>query len=280
MSSRIPVIDDLAGITTALKRCGAAVLRGGLPSQMYASAVDASERLFSLGEDERMGWRSADPFGPGYLEYGRSRAGDTGIPNLLEAWTVNIEDKAGFPEAALPGAWQALSTIGGSLRDRCRDVVVQLDRELGAEGALTNLLSPGLRTLLVLHYPQITEVPEGSRRQSVHVDASLVTLLPKATAPGLTVFVDGVPVEVEIADDDVLIISGSALEKATAGQIPACSHTVRTDTGGRDRYSLILFGQPDSRRTIVPLESTDNARHQEVTDHNRDYFSKIFPDNE
>ena len=278
MNLEIPHISGLVGIGTALRTCGAVVLKGGLPSETYGSAVEASRRLFGLDEAERMRWRSADPFGVGYLEYGRSRAGDTGIPNLLEAWTIDLENDAAFPTAALPDSWETLRTFGTLLRDRCRAVVAQLDSEQDGGGSLIQLLSPGLRTLLLLHYLPVSKAPEGSRRQSVHVDASIVTLLPKATTPGLTVFVDGDPLNVEIDEDDVLIMGGSALEKATAGRIQACSHTVESDLDGRDRYSSVFFGQPDARRTIVPIGSTLDWESEAVADHNRDYFARIFQD--
>ncbi len=78
-----------------------------------------------------------------------------------------------------------------------------------------------------------------------HGDINLITALPRATAPGLQVKVDGEWVDAVAPEGQVIINTGIMLERLTNGTIPIGWHRVVAAPGYEgERYSVVQFCHP------------------------------------
>jgi len=89
-----------------------------------------------------------------------------------------------------------------------------------------------------------------------HGDINLITALPRATAPGLQVKVDGDWVDAAPPDGAVIINTGIMLERLTNGVIPIGWHRVvaHPDFSG-ERYSVVQFCHPRPWTVLSPVPS-------------------------
>lgn len=109
------------------------------------------------------------------------------------------------------------------------------------------------QTLLrILHYPPITENPDGAVRAAAHEDINLITLLPAATFPGLQVKTkEGhwVFADMHVPEDAIIVNSGDMLQEASGGYFTSTTHRVVNPTGYGatiSRYSMPMFIHPHS----------------------------------
>ena len=92
------------------------------------------------------------------------------------------------------------------------------------------------------------------RRQ--HGDINLITALPRATAPGLQVKVDGEWVDAVAPERRVIINTGIMLERLTNGTIPIGWHRVVAAPGYEgERYSVVQFCHPRPWTILSPVPS-------------------------
>lgn len=255
-------------LLTLLRRDGFAVLASAWYDADEDLALTAAHRLFTLPVAQKARYRTADPRSPGYVEYGRTRAMDTGIPNLLEMWNLPGDGACGLPA---PDA--TLGRAAAALRELAVAALAALERALALPGVLTAMLGDASYELYAMHYPQeLLGQDERARRQSVHEDSSLITLLPRATRAGLWLDMRGELAPFDPRPGDVTIIVGSELEYVTAGSLRSCTHTVETPTAGHlgaERTSLVFFVSAEPDRTLRPLPPFQSAanrlRYPEIT---------------
>jgi isopenicillin N synthase-like dioxygenase len=96
-----------------------------------------------------------------------------------------------------------------------------------------------------------------------HGDINLITALPRATARGLQVKVDGDRwVDALPPDDRVIINTGIMLEHITNGVIPQGIHRVVADPDQPgERYSVVQFCQPTPWTILSPVASCITPEH-------------------
>tara|TARA_B110001454_G_C12709456_1_gene430089 strand:- start:828 stop:1691 length:864 start_codon:yes stop_codon:yes gene_type:complete len=88
--------------------------------------------------------------------------------------------------------------------------------------------------------------------QDRHEDGHLITLI-KPTRDGLVIFLNDREVPVHLADDEVIVITGSLLTLLSDGQIPTMYHAVRNPKMELARKSLVYFAIPDLQRSYTTL---------------------------
>jgi isopenicillin N synthase-like dioxygenase len=271
-------------LTSLLQRSGFAILSGAISATLHELALTSARELFRLPEAEKLALEATEPLMPGFGPYGQSHALDSGIANLLESWTLSRPTPERFPEHMLP-AWAAFMHLDSALRSVTASALTALDLSFKSRGELLSLLTWQGCGLHLLHYPRLLLERGEGRRQSVHHDSTLVTLLPRPTHPGLLVEVDHRLEPVVPESNDVIMMAGAALEYATAGKIRACMHTVDTpsDSGdAADRTAMVFFGAARIDATlqpISPLRTDDECRRRPaipVASFQAEYFDNIF----
>jgi isopenicillin N synthase-like dioxygenase len=114
-----------------------------------------------------------------------------------------------------------------------------------------------------IHYPPMAAGPgEGHVWAAAHDDINLITALPRATATGLQVEVEGRWVSAIPPADRVIINSGLMLERLSNGIIPAGRHRVvcpgDVPTG---RLSVVQFCHPRPWTVLAPLPTCCSPDH-------------------
>ena len=95
-----------------------------------------------------------------------------------------------------------------------------------------------------IHYPPMAAAPPGGHLWTApHADINLITVLPRATAAGLQVQVNGQWVEALAPDGQVIINSGLMLKHLSNGRIPSGWHRVLAADALEDvLYRINLMG--------------------------------------
>ncbi|WP_108868351.1 isopenicillin N synthase family dioxygenase [Aquimarina aquimarini] len=110
--------------------------------------------------------------------------------------------------------------------------------------------SNGNSILRPIHYPPITEEPQGAVRAGAHGDINLITLLMGASTGGLQVqrkdgeWIDAIPQE-----DELVINVGDMLERHTNNKLRSTIHRVTNppkEQWSSPRYSIPFFMHPRS----------------------------------
>lgn len=88
--------------------------------------------------------------------------------------------------------------------------------------------------------------------QDRHEDGHLITLI-KPTRDGLVIFPNDVKTKVRLADDEIIVITGSLLTHLSDGQIPPMYHAVENPMMQVSRKSLVYFAIPDLTKSYTSL---------------------------
>lgn len=215
--------------------------------------------LFSLPLHEKERYKSESSVSPGYTPYGGESAADTGIPNLLEAWEISTRTQAKWPPN-MKKEWNTLVDFEKVLFQVGSQFLKTLaeEMELPSE-SFTALADSDQSVARYINYPaQLAQSNDtGATRQSLHADMSLITLNTYATSKGLLAETNGDLIEVNPAEDEIVIMPGSILEFITGGRIKACKHSVATPKANekaQDRISMPFFVMPHDDQILSVFE--------------------------
>ena len=169
-----------------------------------------------------------------------------------------------LPEDDLPGVTDLLLAFHAGVLDVQRRVLRVIAVGLGAhEEFFDTMLEYGATLTRAIHYPPMDTAPsEGFMWAAEHGDINLVTMLPRATAPGLQVrtgrgWVDAVP-----PAGSAIVNTGMMLEHLTNGMIGAGIHRVAATEGQTgDRYSVVQFAHPTPWTILSPLPGCVTDEH-------------------
>ena len=169
-----------------------------------------------------------------------------------------------LPEAEQPGISEVLYAFHDSIWALQRRFLRIVAEGLGAhETFFDEMLNDGPTLTRAIRYPAMAEAP-GSQHvwAADHGDINLITALPRATAPGLQVLVDGAWVDAVAPDGYVIINTGMMLERLTNGVIPTGIHRVVAAPGYEgERYSVVQFLHPKPWTILQPMPSCVNSEH-------------------
>jgi isopenicillin N synthase-like dioxygenase len=126
------------------------------------------------------------------------------------------------------------------------------------------MVADGPTLTRAIRYPPMAEVPDDGSYEwaGQHGDINLITALPRSTAPGLQVQVDGEWVDAVAPEGQVIINTGIMLERLTNGQIPIGWHRVVAAPGySGERYSVVQFCHPRPWTVLAPVPSCCTPEH-------------------
>lgn len=163
-----------------------------------------------------------------------------------------------LPEAEVPGITEILlefhRTIAGLQRRFLRVIAVGLDAD---ETLFDETVAVGANLTRAIRYPPMEQAPgEQHVWAGAHADINLITALPRATARGLQVEVNGEWVDAVPPEGHVIINTGLMLERLTNGRVPPGWHRVVADPAQPgQRLSVVQFCHPAPWTLLSPLPS-------------------------
>ena len=167
-----------------------------------------------------------------------------------------------IPEEVVPGITAVLVAFHqavASLQGRFLRIIAL---SLGvAETFFDEMTAEGPTLTRAIRYPPMAAAPaRGHVWAAAHADINLITALPRATAAGLQVQVDGDWVDALPPQGRVIINTGLMLERLSNGLIPAGWHRVVAPRGAsQERYSVVQFCHPRPWTVLAPLASCCTA---------------------
>jgi isopenicillin N synthase-like dioxygenase len=164
-----------------------------------------------------------------------------------------------LPEQTVPGITKVLYEFHDTIADLQRRFLRVIAEGIGChETFFDDMVKDGPTLTRAIRYPPMQEVPGDDPYEwaGQHGDINLITALPRATAPGLQVRVDGAWVDAVPPARQVIINTGIMLERLTNGQIPIGWHRVVAAPGyDGERYSVVQFCHPRPWTVLAPVPS-------------------------
>jgi isopenicillin N synthase-like dioxygenase len=164
-----------------------------------------------------------------------------------------------LPESIVPGITKVLYEFHDTIADLQRRFLHVIAEGIGChETFFDDMVTDGPTLTRAIRYPPMGEVPTADPYEwaGQHGDINLITALPRATAPGLQVRVDGAWVDAVAPEGQVIINTGIMLERLTNGRIPIGWHRVVAAPGyGGERYSVVQFCHPRPWTILSPVPS-------------------------
>ncbi|MFI2379119.1 isopenicillin N synthase family dioxygenase [Streptomyces sp. NPDC018964] len=161
-----------------------------------------------------------------------------------------------FPDLLVPGIGSALRELHARMLDFQHDVVRTLADALGAHpDYFADMLEDGPVVNRATWYPPMDLAPSDRHVWAVeHQDFDLITALPRATAAGLEVLVDGEWLAVDAPRGYAVVNVGTVLDRLTNGLARAAVHRVVARPGQHEgRLSIVQFCHPAPWTTLAPL---------------------------
>ena len=164
-----------------------------------------------------------------------------------------------LPEAQVPGITTVLSTFHDAIEDIQRRFLRIIAVGIGCHESFFDAMTVDGTTLTrAIHYPAMEAAPgETHVWAAEHADINLITALPRASARGLQVQIDGDRwVDAVPPDGGMIINTGIMLEHITNGLIPSGWHRVVADPEQPgERYSVVQFLHPTPWTILSPVPS-------------------------
>jgi isopenicillin N synthase-like dioxygenase len=161
-----------------------------------------------------------------------------------------------LPEAAVPGITAVLGRFHRELAELQRRFLRIIALGMGcAEGFFDEITQEAPTLSRAIRYPPMAQAPVGGHLWAApHADINLITALPRATAPGLQVLVDGAWVEALPPPGRVILNTGLMLERLSNGLIPAGWHRVVAPEGClEERLSVVQFCHARPWTVLAPV---------------------------
>jgi isopenicillin N synthase-like dioxygenase len=161
-----------------------------------------------------------------------------------------------LPEEVVPGITAVLRRFHDTMADFQRRFLRLIAVALGAhEDVFEEMVREGPTLTRALRYPPMAEAPPGGHGwAAAHADINLITVLPRATGPGLEVWVGGQWQPVVPTEDRLIINTGLMLERLSNGRLPSGWHRVIAPAGRQEeRISVVQFCHPRPSTILSPL---------------------------
>jgi isopenicillin N synthase-like dioxygenase len=158
----------------------------------------------------------------------------------------------------VPGITKVLYEFHEAIADLQRRFLRVIAEGIGChESFFDEMVSDGPTLTRAIRYPPMGELGESAHVWAAeHGDINLITALPRATAPGLQVKVDGDWVDAVTPEGQVIVNTGIMLERLTNGRIPIGWHRVVAAPGyAGERHSVVQFCHPRPWTILSPVPS-------------------------
>lgn len=163
-----------------------------------------------------------------------------------------------LPEDSVPGITAVLETFHSRVFDIQRRFLRIIALGIGcAEHFFDEMLTDGPTLTRAIRYPPMIDAPSGDHIWAgAHDDINLITALPRATARGLQVDIDGVWADALPPDEHMVINTGMMLERITNGVLSPGTHRVIGDPAEPgERLSVVQFCHPTPWTVLSPVPS-------------------------
>lgn len=110
--------------------------------------------------------------------------------------------------------------------------------------------------------------------QDRHEDGHLITFV-KASRDGLVIFPNGKEERVILADDEIIVFTGSLLTALSDGRIPHMDHAVLNPLVQVERSSIVYFVIPELKRNYTSFVEGRKLDLEEVANRNHESFGNI-----
>jgi isopenicillin N synthase-like dioxygenase len=167
-----------------------------------------------------------------------------------------------LPEEVVPGITAVLRRFHDAMADFQRRVLRLIAVGLDAsESFFEEMVLDGPTLTRALRYPPMEDSPAGGHPWAApHADINLITVLPRATAPGLEVWVGDRWQPVVPTQGRLIINTGLMLERLSNGRLPSGWHRVQAPEGPEgERFSVVQFCHPRPSTILCPLASCCQA---------------------
>ena len=274
--ARKAVVD---GVRRSLET-GFVYARHDLAETMLDAAYDGLRTFFELPVEAKRRSISAGASGQtGYTGLLVETAASSDVPDWKEMLNWSRELPEGhpirrkyptayptqvLPDAEVPGIREVLYTFHDTIWELQRRFLRVVAEGLGAHHTFFDeMLLDGPTLTRAIRYPAMAEAPDEQHVwAAAHGDINLITALPRATAPGLQVLVDGGWVDAVAPEGYVIINTGMMLERLTNGIIPTGIHRVVAAPGYTgERYSVVQFLHPRPWTLLQPMPACVNDEH-------------------
>ncbi len=276
-ASRAAVVDGVMRSLTT----GFVYTSHDLSEDLLDTAYAMLEEFFSLPVEEKQDARVPETNGQvGYTGLLVETAASSDTPDWKEMlnWGMGLPEghplRVRFPgryhgprlpEAQVPGITKVLEEFYWSLLDLQRRFLRIIAVGIGChETFFDTMTADGTTLARAIHYPAMDLAPGTEHVWAAeHGDINLITALPRATARGLQVKIDGDRwIDAVPPDDRVIINTGIMLEHLTNGVIPQGIHRVVADPDQPgDRYSVVQFCHPTPWTILAPVVSCVSPEH-------------------
>ncbi len=163
-----------------------------------------------------------------------------------------------LPEQLVPGIAGVLTRFHQAVADLQRRFLRPVALAMGCHESFFEEIVGDAPTLSrALRYPPMAAAPAaGHLWAAPHADINLITALPRATAAGLEVMVDGAWVAAAPPEGHVILNTGLMLERLSNGTIPAGWHRVVAPAGASgERHSMVQFCHARPSTILAPVPS-------------------------
>ncbi|MGA0878695.1 MAG: isopenicillin N synthase family dioxygenase [Ilumatobacteraceae bacterium] len=167
-----------------------------------------------------------------------------------------------LPDAAVPGISKVLYAFHDAIADLQKRFLRVIALGIGChETFFDDMVTDGPTLTRAIRYPSMKGAPAGGHIWAgAHGDINLITALPRASAPGLQVEVEGAWVDAVPPDGRVIINTGIMLERLTNGVLPVGWHRVIAAPGFEgERYSVVQFCHPRPWTMLAPVPACCGA---------------------
>jgi len=167
-----------------------------------------------------------------------------------------------LPEQSVPGITEVLLGFHRQIAAIQKRFLRVIAVGIGcAESFFDEMVTDGPTLTRAIRYPPMSQAPGQEHVWAgAHDDINLITALPRATAKGLEVLVDGSWIDVVPPEGHMIINSGMMLERITNGAIQAGTHRVVGDPQNPgERLSVVQFCHPTPSTILTPVSSCVTA---------------------
>ena len=242
----------------------------GMLEQFFTAPLEDKQRWAAAGANGQTGYTGLlveTAAGSEHPDWKEMLNWSTPIPSghpLKRRFPMSYPDQV-IPEDTVPGITKVLYEFHDTIAELQRRFLRVIAEGIGChETFFDDMVHDGPTLTRAIRYPPMRDAPGTASHEwaGAHGDINLITALPRATAKGLQVRVDGEWVDAVAPEDRTIINTGIMLERLTNGQIPIGWHRVVADpdyTG--ERYSVVQFCHPRPWTILSPVPSCVTPEH-------------------
>ncbi|CAB3749989.1 2OG-Fe(II) oxygenase family protein [Paraburkholderia humisilvae] len=238
-----------------------------LPIALQAHFWDALDLYANVGSDVKSEFSFPDHT-DGFLPFGMEYAKATHQPDLCERYCYWHKDRRRHEAHAFSGSefYRAICGYESGISEVAQGVLDSICGFFNVSDPV-DIRNSSYIQLCAYHKPP--RRPDREYLQNRHEDGHLLSII-KGNRDGLVIFPRGERLVVRLADDEMIVITGSLLTLLSDNRIPYMDHAVTNPCVPVARLSIVYFVIPDLTRKYtsfmnckqLDLVAVANESHQ------------------